>query len=118
MENESTSPTSAQESLLTTDASNALNVNEIEVDAEVITIGNYTPKRKFLSFVSAVNGAKIRYIRDTAFVKGEKLSGMLEGAIFKITICDEGRDRCHRIRTEVRGVEHRVRGHRRKEMLS
>ena len=90
MENESTSPASAQESLLTTDASNALNVNEIEVDAEVITIGNYTPKRKFLSFVSAVNGAKIRYIRDTAFVKGEKLSGMLEGAIFKITICDEG----------------------------
>ena len=90
MENESTSPASAQENLLTTDASNALNVNEIEVDAEVITIGNYTPKRKFLSFVSAVNGAKIRYIRDTAFVKGEKLSGMLEGAIFKITICDEG----------------------------
>ena len=90
MENESTSPASAQENLLTTDATNVLNVNEIEVDAEVITIGNYTPKRKFLSFVSAVNGAKIRYIRDTAFVKGEKLSGMLEGAIFKITICDEG----------------------------
>lgn len=90
MENESTSPASAQESLLTTDATNVLNVNEIEVDAEVITIGNYTPKRKFLSFVSAVNGAKIRYIRDIAFVKGEKLSGILEGAIFKITICDEG----------------------------
>ena len=53
-------------------------------------IGDYKPKRKFLNFVSAVNGARIRYIRDIAFVKGEKLSGMLEGAIFKITICDEG----------------------------
>lgn len=63
--------------------------NEVEEVKEII-IGEYTPKRKFLSFVSAVNGAKIRYIRDIAFVKGEKLSGMLEGAIFKITICDEG----------------------------
>ena len=62
---------------------------EVEEVKEII-IGEYTPKRKFLSFVSAVNGAKIRYIRDIAFVKGEKLSGMLEGAIFKITICDEG----------------------------
>lgn len=53
-------------------------------------IGDFKPKRKFLNFVSAVNGARIRYIRDIAFVKGEKLSGMLEGAIFKITICDEG----------------------------
>lgn len=63
--------------------------NEVEEVKEII-IGEFKPKRKFLSFVSAVNGAKIRYIRDIAFVKGEKLSGMLEGAIFKITICDEG----------------------------
>jgi len=62
---------------------------EVEELKEVI-IGEFKPKRKFLSFVSAVNGAKIRYIRDIAFLKGEKLSGMLEGAIFKITICDEG----------------------------
>ena len=62
---------------------------EVEEVKEII-IGDFNPKRKFLSFVSAVNGAKIRYIRDIAFVKGEKLSGMLEGAIFKITICDEG----------------------------
>jgi hypothetical protein len=62
---------------------------EVEEVKEVI-IGEFKPKRKFLSFVSAVNGAKIRYIRDIAFVKGEKLSGMLEDAIFKITICDEG----------------------------
>ena len=59
-------------------------------EVKEIIIGEFKPKRKFLSFVSAVNGAKIRYIRDIAFVKGEKLSGMLEGAIFKITICDEG----------------------------
>jgi hypothetical protein len=62
---------------------------EVE-DIKEIIIGDYKPKRKFLNFVSAVNGAKIRYIRDIAFVKGEKLSGMLEGAIFKITIFDEG----------------------------
>ena len=60
------------------------------IESEQKTIGEYKPKRKFLSFVSAVNGAKIRYVRDIAFIKGEKLSGMLEGAVFKITICDEG----------------------------
>ena len=53
-------------------------------------IGEFKPKRKFLNFVSAVNGARIRFIRDVAFLKGEKLSGVLEGCIFKITICDEG----------------------------
>jgi len=53
-------------------------------------IGEFKPKRKFLNFVSAVNAARIRFIRDVAFLKGEKLSGVLEGAIFKITICDEG----------------------------
>lgn len=53
-------------------------------------IGHFTPKRKFLNFISAVGGARIRFIRDVAFLKGEKLSGILEGAIFKITICDEG----------------------------
>lgn len=53
-------------------------------------IGQFTPKRKFLNFISAVGGARIRFIRDVAFLKGEKLSGILEGAIFKITICDEG----------------------------
>ena len=53
-------------------------------------IGEFKPKRKFLNFVSAVNGARIRFIRDVAFLKCEKLSGVLEGAIFKITICDEG----------------------------
>jgi hypothetical protein len=53
-------------------------------------IGKFKPKRHFLNFVSAVNGAKIRFIRDIAFVKGHKLSGILEGSVFKITICDEG----------------------------
>lgn len=55
-----------------------------------LLIGEFKPKRKFLNFVSAVNGSRIRFIRDVAFLKGEKLSGVLEGAIFKITICDEG----------------------------
>jgi len=61
-------------------------------DEEVtpIVLGDFTPKRKFLTFVSAVNGARVRLLRDIAFLKGEKLSGVLEGVIFKITICDEG----------------------------
>lgn len=62
---------------------------EVEETKEPI-IGEFKPKRKFLNFISSVNGAKIRFIRDIAFVEGKKLSGMLEGAIFKITICDEG----------------------------
>ena len=65
------------------------NENVEEVRTEPI-IGKFKPKRKFLNFVSAVNGARVRFIRDVAFVKGEKLSGVLEGVIFKITICDEG----------------------------
>jgi len=55
-----------------------------------IVIGEFKPKRKFLTFVSAINGARVRLIRDIAFLKGEKLSGVLEGVIFKLTICDEG----------------------------
>lgn len=61
-------------------------------DEEVkeVVIGDFTPKRKFLTFVSAVNGARVRFLRDIAFLKGEKLSGVLDGIVFKITICDEG----------------------------
>lgn len=51
-------------------------------------IGEFKPKRAFLNFISSVN--KVRFIRDIAFVKGDKLSGMLDDVIFKITICDEG----------------------------
>ena len=56
-------------------------------------IGEFKPKRKFLNFFSAVvgnNGTKVRFIRDTAFLDGKYLSGMLENIVFKITICDEG----------------------------
>ena len=63
---------------------------ETTTEVKEVIIGEFKPKRKFLSFISAVNGARIRFNRDTAFVKGEKLSGTLEGIIFKITICDEG----------------------------
>jgi uncharacterized coiled-coil protein SlyX len=64
--------------------------NEVEEEFKEIIIGEFKPKRKFLNFISSVNGAKVRFIRDIAFIEGKKLSGMLEGAIFKITICDEG----------------------------
>lgn len=63
---------------------------EKEVEVKELIIGEFKPKRKFLSFVSAVAGKKIRLIRETAFIDGGKLSGMLEKAKFKITICDEG----------------------------
>lgn len=63
--------------------------NEVEIVKEPV-IGEFKPKRNFLSFVSAVSGKKIRLIRETAFIEGGKLSGMLEKAKFKITICDEG----------------------------
>ena len=52
-------------------------------------IGKFKPKRKFLNFVIGKKGG-IRFHTDTAFIKGEQLSGMLEGVVFKITICDEG----------------------------
>jgi len=61
-----------------------------EEEVKEIIIGEFKPKRKFLNFISSVNGAKVRFIRDIAFIEGKKLSGMLEGSIFKITICDEG----------------------------
>lgn len=62
--------------------------SNIEVKEPVI--GKFKPKRKFISFLSALKNARVRFIRDVAFIKGEKLSGMLDGAKFKITICDEG----------------------------
>lgn len=63
---------------------------EVETEVKEVNLGEFKPKRKFLSFVSAVSGKKIRLIRETAFIEGRKLSGILEKAKFKITICDEG----------------------------
>ena len=63
---------------------------EVVTEVKPVNLGEFKSKRKFLSFISGVNGARVRFNRDIAFLKGEKLSGMLEGAIFKITICDEG----------------------------
>jgi len=63
---------------------------EVETEVKEVNLGQFKPKRKFINFISGVNGARVRFNRDSAFVKGEKLSGMLEGVIFKITICDEG----------------------------
>ncbi len=72
-------------------------------------IGDFKPKRKFLNFVSAVNGVKVRFIRDIAFLKGEKLSGTLEGVVFKITICDEGTINFEEVDTERTDVAQRQR---------
>ena len=78
-------------------------------EVKEIIIGDLKPKRKFLSFVSAVNGARVRFIRDVAFVKGEKLSGTLEGIIFKITICDEGTINFEEVDTTVTDAAQRKR---------
>jgi hypothetical protein len=64
------------------------NVEVNETSKETV-IGNYKPKREFLNFVTGLKG-RVRLLSDYAFIKGEQLSGMLEGVIFKITICDEG----------------------------
>lgn len=82
-------------------------INEQEVKQPVI--GEFKPKRAFLNFVSAVNGARVRFIRDIAFVKGEKLSGTLEGIVFKITICDEGTINFEEVDTNVTDVAQRQR---------
>lgn len=52
-------------------------------------IGQFTPKRKFLNFVTGLKG-RVRLLSNYAFIKGDEFSGMLEGVVFKITICDEG----------------------------
>jgi hypothetical protein len=53
-------------------------------------IGDFKPKRRFLNFISTIKGTNVRLISDYAFIKGESLSGMLDGLKFKITICSEG----------------------------
>ena len=91
-------------SIIKTPVSSIINTPEPvkeEPEVRVPIIGEFTPKRKFLFFVSAANSAKIRFLRDVAFVKGEKLSGILEGIIFKITICDEGTINFEEIDTHV-----------------
>lgn len=73
-------------------------------------IGEFTPKRKFLNFVSAVNGLRIRFISDIAFIKGEKLTGLgLDGVIFKVTICDEGTIKFEEVDTNVTDTAYRKR---------
>ena len=52
-------------------------------------IGQFTPKRKFLNFVTGLKG-RVRLLSNYAFIKGEQFSGMLEGVVLKVTICDEG----------------------------
>jgi hypothetical protein len=60
-----------------------------ELEKEPV-IGKFKPKRGFINFVSAVSGAKVRLLRDVAYINASKLSGMLEGVKLKVTICDEG----------------------------
>jgi hypothetical protein len=64
--------------------------NQEEVKAPII--GEFKTKKKFLNFISAasIKGQKVRFNSETAFIKGSFLSGMLDKATFKMTICDEG----------------------------
>lgn len=65
-------------------------MNNDTIETKEKVIGDFKPKRTFLNFISAIKSKKVRLLRNIAFIKGEKLSGILEGTIFKITICDEG----------------------------
>jgi len=60
-----------------------------EEDLKESVVGKYKTNRKFISFLSALQGAKVRLLRESAYIDGKQLSGVLEGAKFKITICDE-----------------------------
>ena len=84
-------------------------ISELNTEPTAPIIGDFKPKRKFLNFVSAVNGMKVRFIRDIAFLKAEKLSGTLEGVVFKITICDEGTINFEEVDTERTDVAQRQR---------
>lgn len=53
-------------------------------------IGEFKPKRKFISFLSSIKNYKLRLLTDSAYITGDQLSGVLDGSKFKITICDEG----------------------------
>ena len=61
----------------------------MEQESSELVIGEFTPKRKFINFISSINGIKVRLNQTSAFIKGKKLSGMLENVVFKITICDK-----------------------------
>lgn len=70
-----------------------MNKDEIQEDSKEMEtpkkIGQYKPKRKLVNFITGLKG-RVRLLNNVAYIKGESLSGMLEGAIFKLTICDEG----------------------------
>jgi len=57
-----------------------------EETTEVKT-GQFKTKRQYKNFVTGLKG-KVRLLSPVAFLKAEKLSIMLEGTRFKITLCD------------------------------
>lgn len=63
-----------------------MNNSDLEVKEKT---GKFKPNKKFISFVSSTS-SRVRFIRDTAFVDGSKLSGILDGTRFKITIFTDG----------------------------
>jgi hypothetical protein len=61
------------------------------IETKEPVIGKYKTNRRFISFLSAyIQGARVRLLRESAYIDGNQLSGVLDGAKFKITICDEG----------------------------
>lgn len=63
-----------------------MNLQTSESKNSYHTIENIKLDRKYTSFVSALKGAKVRIIRDEAFLKVKQLSGVLNDVIFKIKI--------------------------------
>lgn len=61
-------------------------VAEEEVEPD---LGQYKTKKKYLNFISGVNGRKVRLNRKSAFISGKYFSGILDDYTFKITVKDE-----------------------------
>lgn len=63
-----------------------INTNEVALPVK----GEFTPKRKFISFISGTRSG-IRFVSNTAFLSLKELTGIFEEDVnLKFTICDEG----------------------------
>lgn len=63
---------------------------EVKEKIKIPKTSEFKTKRKYISFISALKGTNIRLNRECAFIDGSKLSGMMDGVKFKLTICEDG----------------------------
>jgi len=65
-------------------------LTEVKEEIKIPKKSEFKTKRKYISFISALKGTNIRLNRECAFIDGSKLSGMMDGIKFKLTICEDG----------------------------